>query len=321
MVAEANTRTQELVVASDALSASIDDFYIGLPRHRSSQGLAFDPSLPLARVADRLQEFGRLVRDAGRVNDFDRLDPEKLRAKFTFWFGEDESRAAYCHAEEIFRAAIVGKDVGPLIRLGWFPAEPEMRAAREAARMFVVPFARRVAAGGRHLEDYAKDLSVADALTLATELREQCLNLGQWTSAELHRAGLDLDTLAVFLRQHVPDFTLPPRWKEFAPCAAHIMEGAVNAISRLVEPVVSLKSLPANDVDPSKPREVRRKGEKIALAIELKRQEQYWDLDRKRIAGMAKCDRSLLSNPRYRDVEAEVERKAKLKRRGRDASM
>lgn len=58
----------------------------------------------------------------------------------------------------------------------------------------------------------------------------------------------------------------------------------------------------------------RRKGDKRACAIALKRQERYWESSRLEIARLAKCDVSLLAHADYRDVEKEVERKAKLKR-------
>jgi hypothetical protein len=60
--------------------------------------------------------------------------------------------------------------------------------------------------------------------------------------------------------------------------------------------------------------EKRRKGDKLALACELKRQPEHWEDDRAKIAELVHCDVSLLANDRYRAVEAKYKAKARAAR-------
>jgi hypothetical protein len=59
---------------------------------------------------------------------------------------------------------------------------------------------------------------------------------------------------------------------------------------------------------------LRKKGDKIALACELKGRPEYWDTGRKDIAKEVGCHISLLCHPRYRAAEQAAQERARKAR-------
>jgi hypothetical protein len=178
--------------------------------------------------------------------------------------------------------------------------------------------------GDQCVDSYRRELGAGDVLRLAEAVHDNYRQMGNWSATDLHRNGMAIGTITEALQALGIEQPMPNCWKDSEQTATTKMDAVIRALrsaaassARIKSPPMMETLVPHADGDgrsagpPSltAPGVKRKKGKRGALAKACALKRACPELDRDQVAKQIGCDRSLLSNDRYREVEKEAEAK------------